>query len=162
MASHYLANEYPDESIRSQTRPPTIDQIQEYIETDELGWRPEQDPLTELSTYISTVKFDLHYNYGDPTKQLMKTVESNLENHLPTIAFIDPVRLRDGKKRDEGPLHAVVICGQDGGNSVICDPWRQGTDQVENNKLKDAWDPDYNQLIDIALSAEGADAGGNQ
>jgi len=153
MVSQYVANEYPDRSIRTKTRAPTIDEIQDFIQTDELGWKPNQDDLTSLSSLVSSVKFNLEYTFGQPPRKLNTVVNNSLNNYLPTIAFIDQLLLEEGT-RGEGPLHAVVLSGANEQRTVVLDPWMQQSKEVKNTKLEDAWDPDYNQVIEISLSVD--------
>lgn len=65
MATTYVANEYPDKSVRSSVNGPTIDDILDFLSVDEAGWRPDQEELTQLASYIGSLKLSLDSWYGD-------------------------------------------------------------------------------------------------
>lgn len=163
MVASYVGNEHPNPAIRTATNVPTIDDIHKYIETGNTGWIPNQDDLTELSTFISTIHCSLESWQGDPPKSLMELSEKSLKASLPMIAIIDAQQLRRGI-RGSGPLHAVVIVGCDNQNSdvAIADPWYANIHTVDEDKLEDAWDPMLHQIIDVDVARKGtSDSGTN-
>lgn len=152
MVTQYVANEYSVREIRSETNTIKIDDILEYIEIGSFGWEnPRQSPLTEISEHIRTVKFNLNYWYGSPPRSLQTISKACLENDLPVIAFIDRVLLEEGV-RNEGALHSILITGAGGEHTIINDPLVEGTKIVENDKLEDAWDPEYNQVVETKIA----------
>ena len=151
MASHYVANEYPDKDIRAKTNPPKLDLIKEYIDIGELGWENVgQAPLTELGSEVSSLKFNLEYRYNGLPQRVDEFANAGLDQLLPTIIWIDRVLLKTGK-RGEGPAHAVVVCGAGDSHVTIEDPLVEGTKTMEIAKLEEAWDPDFNTSIEVRL-----------
>lgn len=150
MVANYIGNEYPNRTIREETTIPKIDEIKDIIQPDNLGWRPNQADLTELSAHMSTVHLSLETWAGTPPRSLIELVETRLEKSLPLIAFVDALQLRRGI-RGSGPLHAVVIVGEDNENDeiAIADPWFTAIQAVSSQKLDDAWDPMHHQIIDV-------------
>ncbi len=151
VSTHYVANEYPDKQVRDRTRPPKLDEIRKHLDTGDLGWEePSQDPLTELSSEISSVKLNLEYSYGGFPKRIDEFVEDGLDQLLPTIIWVDNVLLESGK-RGEGPMHAVVVCGAGDTTITVEDPLVEGTTTLEIANLEEAWDPEYNTAIEVRL-----------
>jgi len=152
IATNYVANSYPDKSVRDATNPPKLDLIKQYIDTGDIGWeKPKQDPLTELAREISSVKLNLQCRYGGHPQDLDEFVQDGLENLLPTIIWIDKVLLKQGD-RGTGPLHAVVVSGVGDSHITIEDPLVEGTTTFEIDNLEEAWDPEYNTAIEVSLS----------
>lgn len=162
MVANYVANEHPDDSIRDDMRAPTIDDIKEFISTDELGWRPNQSDLTDLSTFLCGLNFSLESWDGSPPRSLIDLAVEQLDENLPLIAFIDAQQLRQGTPRGSGPLHSVVIAGIDEHSNevAIADPWFAAIHSVSGDNLEDAWDPSLHQIIDIAVNQSGEPASG--
>ena len=152
MVSNYVGNEFPDAKVREETNVPTIGDIHEYIQPDpKTGWKPNQDDLTELSAYVSSLHFSLEQRSGNPPRELSELAEESLENDLPLIAVIDALQLRRGIRRS-GPLHTVVIAGVDDDEIAFADPWYAKMDNAPKENLEDAWDPMLQQTIDVSLS----------
>jgi hypothetical protein len=156
MVANYIGNEYPDRDVRDDTNVPTIDEIKRFITTDELGWRPNQGDLTDLSVFTSSVRFSLDSWPGSVPRSLIDLAADRLDNDLPLIAFIDAKQLRQGRPRGSGPLHSVVIVGIDddeNSNEVaIADPWYAAIHSVSEDNLEDAWDPSHHHIIDVAVN----------
>lgn len=152
MVTQYVANEYPDKEIRANCNTIKIDHIFKYIDIGTFGWEnPSQGPLNHITELVKAISFDLNYWYGTPPQSLHEICKSSLENSLPVIAFIDRVLMEDGV-RNEGSLHSVLITGTGDNHTVINDPLVEGTKVVENDKLEDAWDPEYNQTVKVAIA----------
>jgi hypothetical protein len=151
MVTHYVANEYPDKLVRDQVDPPKLDLIQDHIEVGKNGWEnPGQDPLTQISSNVGGIKFNLEYRYNGLPQRIDEFADNGLENLLPTIAWVDELLLKDGE-RGEGPMHAVVICGIGDSHMTIEDPLVEGTTTVEIDSLNEAWDPEFNTAIEVKL-----------
>jgi hypothetical protein len=157
MVSQYVANEFPDPDIRDRADPPSIPEIKRYVTVDELGWRPNQSDLTDLSTHITLPKFSLESWTGTPPVSLAELAHNNLTRDLPLIAFIDAQQLRQGV-RGSGPLHSIVITGIDESNNpgsvAIADPWFAAIHSVSEQNLEDAWDPSLHHIIDVGLDED--------
>lgn len=154
MVMQYVANEYPDKEIRAKTNPPKLDTIMDYIEIGSLGWENAgQKPLTQLSSEVSTLRFNLEYRYNGLPQRIDEFVSDGLDQLLPTIILVDNVLLKTGN-RGEGPLHAVAVCGADDSTITIEDPLVEGTTTWEIGKLEEAWDPEYNTAIEVRLRDE--------
>jgi hypothetical protein len=154
MVASYAGNDYPSRAVRDDVNVPKIDDIKDYIGTDELGWRPNQADLTELSAFVSGVDFLLDSWPGTPPKSLITLAEEQFVDDLPVIAFIDAQQLRQGTPRGTGPLHSIVIVGIDDKTDdvAIADPWYAAIHTVQKDNLEDAWDPMHHQIIDVELS----------
>jgi hypothetical protein len=151
MAMQYVANEYPDKDIRKKTIPPKLDTIMDYIEIGSLGWENAgQEPLTQLSSKVSSLNFNLEYRYGGLPQRIDEFVSGGLDQLLPTIIWVDRVLLKTGE-RGEGPQHAVVVCGAGDEHVTIEDPLVEGTTTLEIGKLEEAWDPEFNTSIEVRL-----------
>lgn len=151
MAIQYVANEYPDKQVRNQTRPPKLDLIQEYIEIGQNGWEnPGQEPLTEISSEIGSLKLNLEYRYNGLSQSIDEFVGESLDQFLPTIVWVDQLLLKDGT-RGVGPMHSVIVCGLGDSHITINDPLVEGTTNVERDSLDEAWDPEYNTAIQLKL-----------
>lgn len=161
MVTNYVGNEFPDRTVRDATNVPTIDHIKEFIRTDQLGWRPNQDDLTELSSSVSSVSLSLESWTGDPPRGLLNLAEECLADSLPLVAFIDAQQLRRGI-RGSGPLHAVVIVGLNDVDAevAIADPWFTAIHSVAKDNLEDAWDPSHHQIIDVDLNRSNSSTSG--
>lgn len=153
MTASYVGNDFPDRDVRNNVNVPKIDDIKNYISTDELGWRPNQADLTELSTFASGVVFSLESWSWEAPKRLITLAEERLEDNLPLIAFIDSQQLRQGTPRGSGPLHSIVIVGvsEEREEVAIADPWYAAIHTVEKDNLEDAWDPMLHQIIDVGV-----------
>lgn len=152
MVTGYLRNGYSDSEVRLKTYVPSIDEIKAIVRTDELGFRPSQTDLTELSALVSSVHLSLDSWQGTPPKDLVEIAESNLLMDLPLIALIDDMQLRRGV-RGSGPPHGITIVGTDtkGEEVGIADPWMGGVRAVSSENLEDAWDPMHHQVIEVEL-----------
>lgn len=151
MAIQYVANEYPDREVRENTNPPKLDLITDHIEIGPLGWENMgQSPLTQIASKVRGIDLNLDYRYNGFPQRIDDYVEENLEKLLPTIILVDQVLLETGN-RDEGPLHAVVVCGVGKSHITIEDPLVEGTTTFEIEKLEEAWDPEHNVAININL-----------
>lgn len=151
MAIHYVANNYPDKTVRDKTDAPKLDLIQNYIDVGEVGWEnPGQDPLTEISSEVGSVNLNLEYRYNGLPQSIDEFASNGFNDLLPTIAWIDRLLLKQGD-RGEGPLHAVVICGIGDSHITIEDPLVEGTTTLEIDKLDEAWDPEFNTAIEVNL-----------
>lgn len=147
----YVANEYPDKSIRRKTNPPKLDTIMDYIEIGSLGWENAgQEPLTQLSSEVSTLSLNLEYRYKGLPQRVDEFANKGLNQLLPTIIWVDQLLLKTGE-RGEGPQHAVVVCGADDEYITIEDPLVEGTTTLEIGKLEEAWDSEYNTAIEVRL-----------
>lgn len=148
---HYVANEYPDKTVRQKTKAPKLDLIKEYIEIGELGWEnPGQEPLTRLASELKSLDFHLEHRYNGLPQRVDEFAAEGLDQLLPTIIWVDQVLLASGE-RGEGPMHAVVVCGAGESYITIEDPLVEGTTTLEIDKLEEAWDPEYNTAIDVRL-----------
>ncbi|MFB9807532.1 hypothetical protein ACFFQF_20960 [Haladaptatus pallidirubidus] len=99
MASHYVANEYPDKEVRDRTNPPKLDLIEEYIEIGDLGWEDvSQKPLTGLSSEVASLKFQLECRYNGLPQSIDEFAAKGLDQLLPTIVWVDRVLLNTGKR----------------------------------------------------------------
>lgn len=151
MAIHYVANEYPDKEIRDKTNAPNLDLIEEYINIGQNGWEnPGQEPLTEISSEVGTVELSLEYRYNGLPQRVDEFAKRGINKHLPSIIFIDRLLLKQ-QIRDKGPLHAAIICGVGEENITIKDPLLEGTTTLEIERLNEAWDPEFNQAIEVTL-----------
>lgn len=151
MATHYVANEYPDKEVRDRTKPPKLDLIKEYIEIGDLGWENvSQAPLTELASEVTSLKFNLEYRYNGLPQRIDEFASEGLDQLLPTIVWVDRVLLNTGK-RGEGSMHAVVVCGAGESHITIEDPLVEGTTTLEIEKIEEAWDPEFNTAIELRL-----------
>lgn len=151
MTAHYVANEYPNRSVRNRTDPPKLDLIQKYIEIGKNGWEnPGQEPLTQLSSEIGSLKLDLEYRYNGLPQSIDEFAAERLDQLLPTIAWVDQLLLKNGT-RGKGPMHAVVICGVGDTHITIEDPLVEGTTTLEIDNLDEAWDPEFNTAIELRL-----------
>jgi len=138
-----------------------LDEIHEHIEVGHRGWQnPEQDPLTELSEKVSTVKLNIKYRYNGQPQRIDEFTKDRLANYLPTIVWIDKTVLNsrgtdrpatETLTRDEGPLHAAVVIGVGEDQITYHDPLLRGSATVEIDKLEDAWDPKFNTAIRAGL-----------
>ncbi|MFC4249621.1 hypothetical protein ACFOZ7_22260 [Natribaculum luteum] len=152
MVAHYVANEYPDKDVRAKTNPPKLDLIRDYLEIGDLGWENVgQEPLTELATEISSLKFHLEYRYNGLPQSVDEFANEGLNQLLPTIIMVDRVLLKTGN-RGEGPVHAVIVSGVGDSHITIEDPLVEGTTTMEIGKLEEAWDPEFNTSIAVRLS----------
>lgn len=158
----YIANEYPDEEVRLKTNVPLVDEIKGHIRTDELGWRPNQADLTDISALISSVRLSLDEWPGEPPRRLLEIAQDFLDRDLPLIVLIDDLQLRRGI-RGSGPLHAVTIVGvsPSGDEVAIADPWFGEVRQVSEAKLEDAWDPMHHQVIKVEVAGTSIPASGD-
>ena len=162
MVASYIGNEYPVQRVRSNTNVPTIDDIKRFINTDELGWRPNQGDLTKLSSFTSSIEFSLDSWYGTPPQSLYNLAEQRLSDSFPLISIVDAQQLRHGV-RGSGPLHAVVIVGINDNTDemAIADPWFAAIHSVTRDELEDAWDPSHHHIIDVALNQSQTTSGAN-
>ena len=150
MATTYVANECPNPSIRSKVAGPSVDEILDYLTVDVAGWRPDQEELTQLATHIGGLMLSLDSWYGDAPQELCEIAADNLDNDLPLIGIIEAQTLRERVTRTSS-LHAVVIAGVGADTAVIADPWFARLEEVERDKLEDAWDPTWHQIIEVDL-----------
>lgn len=151
IATQYLTNKYPSKDVRDAVSPPKLDQIADHIETGSRGWQnPKQDPLSALSSQIGGIKLKLQYRYNGFPVDVDEFVQDSLDCYLPTVILIDRLLLTEGD-RNEGIVHAVVVCGIGNSHVTIEDPLVEGTKTVPIQKLNDAWDPEYNTAIEIEL-----------
>lgn len=151
MAIQYVANEYPNKTVRDKTKPPKLDLIRDYIDIGRLGWEDvSQEPLTELASEVGSLKLDLEYRYNGLPQSIDEFVSRGLDHLLPTIVWVDRVLLKTGE-RGEGPLHAVVVTGVGESHITIEDPLVEGTTTLEIDKLNNAWDPEFNVAIEVKL-----------
>ena len=159
MAIHYVANEYPNKQVRDQTDPPKLDLVQKHIEIGEKGWEnPGQEPLTQLSSEIGSLKLNLEYRYNGLPQSIDEFADKQLDQLLPTIAWVDQLLLKNGT-RGEGPMHAVIICGVGDTHITVEDPLVEGTTTLEIDNLDDAWDPEFNTAIELRLSTSQSGLG---
>ncbi len=151
MSIHYVANSYPDKTVRTETDAPKLDLIQDYIEVGEIGWEnPSQGPLTQISSEVGSIDLNLEYRYNGLPQRIDEFARDGFDKLLPTIALVDRLLLEQGK-RGEGSLHAVVICGIGDSHITIEDPLVEGTTTLEIDKLNEAWDPEFNTAIEVRL-----------
>lgn len=66
---------------------------------------------------------------------------------MPLIGLIEAQTLRERVTRTS-VLHAIVIAGVGEDTAVIADPWYARLEEVERDKLEDAWDPVFHQIIE--------------
>lgn len=151
MVIHYFLNEHPEKSVREETNGLSSDEIRENITVTKRGWVPKQDELTLLSESTRSIRFRYQFSQGEPPKDLSTIIEEHLHENVPFILIIDALQLRQGI-RSEGPLHAVVVTGLGDSSVAINDPWGYLEDTVDKEKLKDAWDPQYNSYIGVSVS----------
>lgn len=151
MSINYVANNYPDRTVRTATDALKLDLIQDYIEIGDVGWEnPGQDPLTHISSEVGGVNLNLEYRYNGLPQSIDEFAREGLDKLLPTIVWVDRLLL-DKKEREEGPLHAVVVCGVGDSHITIEDPLVEGTNTLETDRLDDAWDPEFNTAIELNL-----------
>ncbi|WP_254545864.1 C39 family peptidase [Halomarina pelagica] len=167
MALHYFKNKHPNVDLRKATESLSPDEIMEDMTIVEGGWKPNQDELTVVSERTNTLQFSLNAWQDGAPKSLFSMVKENIQNERPIIPFINGSRLREKTRENDG-VHAVVASGyslpQDGDEFVaIHDPWGYPEDIVERQKLEDAWDPWFNQVLTVSLSRRGSKiVGGNK
>lgn len=150
IATTYVANEYPDRSVRSTVNGPVIDDILDFLSVDEAGWRPDQEELTQLASHIGGLKLSLDSWYRDAPRELCDIAADNLTDDLPLIGLIESQTLREHVTRTS-VLHAIVIAGVGETTAVIADPWYARLEEVERDKLEDAWDPTWHQIIELDI-----------
>lgn len=150
MVATYAANEYPDPTVRSSVTASTVDEILGYLSVDEAGWRPDQEELTQLATHIGSLSLSLNSWYDNSPQDLCEIAEKKLGNDMPLIGLIEAQTLRERVTRTSS-LHAVVIAGVGADNVVIADPWYARLEEVSRDKLEDAWDPTWHQIIEVDL-----------
>lgn len=154
MVIHYYKNKHPNKQLREETRSISPDEILEELSIVEGGWRPNQDELSMVSERTKTLSFDLDFWQGVPPKTLHKIATENISVGQPVIPFIDGLQLRDGVRDNDG-IHAVVAVGYNDDVLAIHDPWGYPEDTVEIDKIEDAWDPMFNQIITVNFSNKG-------
>lgn len=148
----YAANEYPDRSVRDAIDPPKLDTIANYIEVGTGGWRPNQESLNELSAVVGGLDFSLDSQYNSPTGSVIEYVQPSLQNLLPSVLWIDELRMKRGN-RTGGALHAVVVSGHSDDRVTYYDPLLGDEKSVAAERLNDAWDPEMSTAIDVTLSS---------
>lgn len=169
MVLHYFKNKHPNKTLRQETKALSPDEIMEDMTIVEGGWKPDQDELTLISERVRTLHFSVDYHQDGAPKPLFETIVENIDEGYPVIPFVNGPRLREDHhlNRDNDEVHSVVAAGYgaNGTNDVVAlhDPWGYPEDIVGRQKLEDAWDPLFNQVITVKLSNRGAKiAGGNQ
>lgn len=153
MVCQYVANGYPDPDVRSAVDPPSLDDITECVSVGSGGWRPRQEPLTQLASTVGGVEFSLESRYNGIPQSVTEYVQPRLRNLLPSILWIDKLRM-DGRARNEGPLHAVVVSGLGDDCVTFHDPLLGATRSESAERVNDAWDPEMNTAVNVALSGK--------
>lgn len=157
MVMHYLKNEHPNESFRSETNALSPDEILEDMTIVKGGWKPKQDELTLVSERTRTLQFHINSWQDGAPKPLFEFITEHVNANRPLIPFINGPQLRQGKRETDG-IHSVVAAGygKNGDDAVaIHDPWGDPEDIVTRPNLEDAWDPMFNQIITVTLSPRG-------
>jgi len=151
MTIQYVANEYPDKSVREQTSALKLDTIAHYIEVGQNGWENVgQEPLTQIASEVGSVDLNLEYRYNGLPQSIDEFSEESLGELLPSIVWVDQLLLKQGE-RGEGPLHAAVVCGVSEDYITIEDPLVEGTTTMEIDNLDEAWDPEFNTAIEVKI-----------
>jgi hypothetical protein len=152
MVTHYIANEYPSEDVRSKVNPPKLGTIADFIEVGNGGWENiGQEPLTKLGAKIQGVNISLFSKY-DADTTIRELTAPYLQKHLPCIVWMDRLMLKD-QIRGEGPLHAMVVSGMGNERMTLHDPLKRSTDTFGIDKIDDAWDPEMNTALQVELSS---------
>ncbi len=150
MVTHYIESEYPDKSVRNKVSAPSIDDILDYLSVDEAGWRPKQEELTQLASTIGGIRLSIDSWYGTAPMKLSEIAARNLQDDLPLIGLIEAETLRRRVTRSSS-LHAIVIAGVGEETAVIADPWYARLEEVAREKLEDAWDPTFHQILEVDI-----------
>lgn len=154
MVIQYTKNAYPDPSIRENTQTLSIDDISNELRIVKGGAKLTQDDLTIVGERTRTLRFDLRTWQDGSPKELHEHVTGHIERDLPIIIYVNGPMLRN-KGREKDNVHPVVVAGYNDEYMAIHDPMGDPQDLVKSKKLKEAWDPMFNQVVRVELPQNG-------
>lgn len=142
----YFANFYPDSGVQRGTIEASMEDLSVLFSNDEGGWRPKQEPLSQLSRMVESLAFRLDEWVGNPPRPLIELAREEIEDHCPLIALVDTFAIRD-QVEESGPIHSIVIAGVTDSECVVLDPLEGKKVAVDNPTLERGWDPEMHQII---------------
>lgn len=152
MCIHYIAEWYPIDWVRDETRKIDAETLVDLLTIRQSGWIPDGDDLERVSQECGPIQFKHRFWETSPTSTgFFDLLERKLEKDLPTITIIDDKFLREGISGD-GPVHAVTVTGINDSKVAYNDPWGHAHMVVDKHQFADAWDArNINQIIKVDI-----------
>lgn len=139
MCLQYVSERHPSSEFRERVEVLSIEEIKEFVPTDNVGWRPDRGDIDELSEETEPVIFDYKYmipsSYGKP--QLTELIYDSLKHSMPVILILDPGAFRE--HYTALAEHAVVATGLTDNHVIYNDPWGDKHTRETRQDIFEAW-----------------------
>lgn len=160
MVIEYCRTAHPVKMVREYTPALQIDDINDIMTIREMGWVLNENDINMLSTIASPLEFRLReYERSPSSERVLDVIDTELDNDLPTITIVDPIRLQEARENrqiadgNEVQQHAVVVVGIDERHVYINDPWGGIREPFTHDVFGEAWDVGLNRIVTTNLQS---------